>query len=174
MGFINFFQALNVGIPILVGMLMFYLAEKFMAALTGITSSQKVSVDFLLTGNGSHQHAHTHSHSHSHVIACDTGRTHVVKVKLSCALCKLTNHQQCVNKCTSDETMEANVAHGVPHNIADFAILIQNGFSHSSALWAQDTSFSTTLLETLAMAVGVLMNVGMLVLENSVPGACAH
>ncbi|EKX45202.1 hypothetical protein GUITHDRAFT_87151 [Guillardia theta CCMP2712] len=109
--------------------------------------------------------------------------------------------------------------HEVPHNIADFAILIQNGFSHSSALWAQwgsamgallgcvvglqlqqlkgmqgfiaggfiyvatvdiiplmlqDTTFSTTLLETLAMAVGVLMNVGMLVLENSVPGACTH
>eukprot|EP00281_Chroomonas_sp_CCMP1168_P008642 CAMPEP_0206257482 /NCGR_PEP_ID=MMETSP0047_2-20121206/25366_1 /ASSEMBLY_ACC=CAM_ASM_000192 /TAXON_ID=195065 /ORGANISM="Chroomonas mesostigmatica_cf, Strain CCMP1168" /LENGTH=173 /DNA_ID=CAMNT_0053684075 /DNA_START=24 /DNA_END=545 /DNA_ORIENTATION=- len=109
--------------------------------------------------------------------------------------------------------------HEVPHNIADFAILIQNGFSHGNALRAQfisalgaflgclvglslqdlsgmtgfvaggfiyiatvdiiplmlqDPSPLLMLMEVAAMSLGVLMNVGMLHLEQSVPGACVH
>jgi len=109
--------------------------------------------------------------------------------------------------------------HEVPHNIADFAILIQNGLSHATALQVQfmsaigallgclaglqlqdlsgmegliaggfiyiatvdivplmlqDTKLGTILLETLAMAAGVAMNLLLLHIEATVPGACAH
>ena len=111
--------------------------------------------------------------------------------------------------------------HEVPHNIADFAILISHGFSHSGAMRAQWASalgavagavaglhlrhlrgmdgfvaggfiyvaladivplllldpqprFSTLVMEVCAMSLGVAANAGMLYIEHSVPGACAH
>mmetsp|Transcript_39927 Transcript_39927/g.94724 ORF Transcript_39927/g.94724 Transcript_39927/m.94724 type:complete len:472 (+) Transcript_39927:90-1505(+) len=210
-------EALAFGMPVLVGILLFYIAEKGIGALTG--------------GHAHHAHhggghGHTH-HDHTttagkvaHVIKCETpgeAHTHVVECAKTAGKKQVAGkgdvkeekkkwfaagrdrlaqlHMQAINavchQCSelrrlatvenakpaaylnlvadimhnfSDglalgvafgkgmglPTTAAVFFHEVPHNIADFAILIQNGFSHNAALKAQFVSALGAVLGCVA------------------------
>jgi len=159
--------ALNLGLPILTGILLFFLAEKFVTRLTGgghghsHSAPTPIEADFLSDEDAASPKAGVRRRR-----ASPTRKTRKSKVAakpseeskikpsgwLNLVADMMHNFMDGVAIGVSFRqgfglsTTVAVFFHEVPHNVADFAILIQSGFSKRKALLAQFVSATGALL----------------------------
>lgn len=145
----------SVGLKVLAGIMVFFILEKYIYSMDLGQSNQKSSKakkkkddDHNDGGHDHHQHGHIHASGLLNIIA---DFLHNFTDGLAIGASFLSGSKLGLS------TTFAIFLHEIPHEIGDYAILIQSGFSKKKAIWTQAaTAIGAVSGTVLSLVIGKL------------------
>lgn len=136
----------SVGVKVLAGIMMFFILEKYIYSIKSDASSKKGDKAKKKKNDDHEEHCHGHIHAsgilnliadflHNFTDGLAIGASFMSSLKLGLS------------------TTFAIFLHEVPHEIGDYAILIQSGFSKRKAIWLQCVTASGAVSGTVISLV---------------------